>query len=95
MKNYLSEYNFEFKDREKSKPAAPGKKKPNTYVKFNDKKDMDQSLWMLNDNPTFADVNAEVLNLKKIIRAGKNQNPPKKFLLTCLFAGHGMIQNNF
>ena len=41
MKNYLSKYNFEFQEREKSKPAAPGKKKANTYVKFNEKKDMD------------------------------------------------------
>ena len=54
MKNYLSKYDFDFKERERNKqPDPPPKKKPTTYVKFNAKKDMDQTLWLLNEAPTF------------------------------------------
>ena len=65
MKNYLSKYDFDFKERERSKKTdPPAKKRPNTYVKFTLERDMDQTLWMLNDAPTFAEVNAEFVNLK-------------------------------
>ena len=54
MKNYLSKYDFDFKERERNKQTdPPPKKKPTTYVKFNAKKDMDQTLWLLNEAPTF------------------------------------------
>ena len=73
MKNYLSKYDFDFKERERNKQTdPPPKKKPTTYVKFNAKKDMDQTLWLLNEAPTFTEVNAEFTNLRAILRNGRN-----------------------
>ena len=97
MRQNLARYDFQFQEREKNEQPdelPPGKKKPNIYVKFNDKKHSNQTLWMLNSDPTLKDINDELFNLGKVVREGKNQKKPKKYLLMCLFAGHGMIYNN-
>ena len=48
---------------------------------------------MLDDNPTLATVNSEWEKLRQIIKRGGEHEPPKKYLLVCLWAGHGMVKS--
>ena len=55
------------------------------------KEDPNQTLWMF-ENPLEKDVFSKgFMQLSKKIRVGKKKNPPRKYLIMCLFAGHGMI----
>ena len=47
----------------------------------------------LGHNPTGADVTDALAKISKRLREGKKKRPVEKFLLVCLFAGHGILKD--
>ncbi len=96
MKEQLARYNFKLQERERTTDKSPKNQRNNTYVKFDEKKPehSNQNAWIIKDPKVAKDIETEWNILGKIIRKGRDGEKPKKFLLTCLFAGHGMIDEN-